>query len=293
MLNKKTIIIFFVLFFSFLINFSSGADDAEYVPEWVKRVDFGVDVDTESKPRIYFETVQPISQDINKQDTYFTQLRYALEDENSAVNLGLGYRKLLSDNSVLLGLNSFFDYENDHQHYRVGLGGEAFINQVEIRGNSYIGLSPRRLVNEVGTLREYEKAVDGFDLEFGLPLPYLNWIKVFGGGYWYNYEKFDNKMGWRLRNEIKPFNYSTLNLIVFDDNKGDPAFRVDARVTLPFGAPYTKEDTKCNIAISDKAYPDKTDHSNRVLDRVERQHKIEVERYSETASATIEVKRGD
>lgn len=290
---KFSVVLFFVLFCFSYANLCYSSEDAEYIADWVKRIDFGADMSTETKPRFYFETVQPLSQDIDKQDTIFTQLRYALEDENSAVNLGLGYRKLLNENSTLLGLNSFFDYENDAKHYRVGLGGEAFINQIELRGNAYIGLSPRRLVNDAGNTKEYEKAVDGFDAEFGIPLPYLNWIKVFGGGYWYNYELFSNKHGWRIRNEIRPFNFNTINLIIYDDNKGDVEFRVDARVSIPIGAPYTKEETACNIGFSEQAYLEKIDHSDRTLDRVEREHKIEVERYVESVTATIEVRRGD
>ena len=288
-----------LLFLTLLIGnktcFSQGSEEKteSETPEWLQRVSFGVDCGTDQKPRVYFETVQPLYQDIDKQNTFFVQPRVSYENEKGAYNLGFGYRKLLSDNSVLLGANTFFDFEDDDKHYRAGLGLEAFLNLVELRANSYIGISPRRLVKEVGSQRTYEKAVDGFDWEIGIPLPYINWIKLYAGGNWYNYEKFNNKEGWRARTEVKPFKFSTINLIAWDDNKGDAEFRVDARVTIPFGVGGEDEEKICNIGLSDTAYPDKVDHSDRTLDRVEREHTIEVEKYIETASGTIEVRRGN
>ena len=297
MKQKKKVIISFsfiaaVLFFLPIFAFCETKESND-APEWMKRINFGAELGTDQKPYFYFETVQPLYQDIDKLSTVFIQPRISMHEERPAYNLGIGYRKLLSENTIMLGTNMFFDYEADHDHYRTGLGLEAFVNLIECRVNSYIGLSPRRLVHEVGIMREYEKAVDGFDWEFGLPIPFMNWIKLFGGGYWYNYEKFKNKEGWQVRTEIKPFKFTTLNFITFDDNKGDMEYRVDARVNLPFGTGGKNEEKICNIGLSKTAYSEKVDHSNRVLDRVERQYKIEVERWTENAGAVVEIKRGN
>ncbi|MFC1666339.1 inverse autotransporter beta domain-containing protein [Candidatus Omnitrophota bacterium] len=295
---------YFILIFSIVICLFCGGfclgfaeeEPSELIPDWLKRTNFGVEVETDQKPRVYLETVQPLYQDIDSQNTVFIHPRYSLQSEESAYNLGLGYRKLSHDNSVLLGTNTYFDFEDDDQHYRIGVGFEAFINQIELRTNTYIGLSPRRLIEETSATRVYEKAVDGIDGEIGLPLPYMNWIKVYGGGYWYNYEKFSNKEGWRLRTELTPFKYGIINLSVYDDNKGDPEVRVDGRVTIPIGPPYEKDRGKvwC-MGFSEEAYLEKADHSDKVLKRVERQYSIEVERWSEnkTTGVTVEIRRGD
>lgn len=289
----RYIMVVFLLLCIICAGFCYSSDEKIDPPDWLKRIDLGIDAGTNQKPRIYFETVQPLYQDSDKQNTCFIQPRYSLESGDSAYNLGLGYRRLLYDNSVLIGANSFYDYEDDDRHYRIGFGLETFINQVELRANSYIGLSDERLVSETGSTKIYEKAVDGFDGEFGIPLPYMNWIKVYGGGYWYNYERFKNKEGWRIRSEFKPFKYTAINLITYDDNKGDPEVRVDARVTIPFDVLYGKTKEKlCNIGFSKEGYPEKVDHSHRTLDRVEREHKIEVESWSED-TAIIEIKRGN
>jgi adhesin/invasin len=296
MKNLK-IYIFLIAFFVLCGNYGSAEthksnENSYELPDWAKRVDLGIDAGTDIKSRIYFETVQPLYQDEDKQHTIFIQPRCSVESKDGVYNLGMGYRRLLNNNAILLGANTFFDYEDDDKHYRIGFGSEAFINQIELRANSYIGLSPRRLIVETATRKEYEKAVDGFDAEIGLPIPYMNWIKLYGAGYWYNYEEFKNKEGWRIRSEIKPFNYITINLIVWDDNKGNSEFRADARICLPIWAHVTKYG-KCNLGFSDEAYPEKIDHANRTLDRVEREYRIEVERWLETTGAVVEIKRGN
>ena len=279
---------------SFPAGACRAANEPREVPEWLERINLGLDAGTGQKPTVYFETVQPLYQDLDKQDTFFIQPRYSLLENDSAYNLGLGYRKLLNDNSILLGANSFFDYEDDNKHYRIGFGTESFINQLEMRTNYYIGLSPRRIDKRANNSVTYEKAVDGLDGEIGLPLPYVNWIKVYAAGYWYNYEKFKNKEGWWMRNEITPFKNTTINLVVWDDNKGDKEFRVDARIAVPFEFYYGKRRGKlCNIGFSSSPYPDKADHSDKTLRRVERQYKIEVEKWSETGNTIVEVKRGN
>ncbi|HIC92097.1 MAG TPA: hypothetical protein EYP21_08600 [Syntrophaceae bacterium] len=300
--NTKYIFILLLLVSVGLIstNLCYSSDNKTKIPDWLKRIDIGVDVGTGQKPRIYFETVQPLYQRASKQNTFFIQPRYSLESGDSAYNLGLGYRRLLHNNSVLLGINSFFDYQDPGDHYRIGFGIETFINQIEFRGNSYIGLSPRRKMYETSSIIRYEKAADGLDAELGLPLPYLNWIKVHAGGYWYNYENFSDKGGWKIRSEIKPFRFSTINLIVYDDNKGDTEVRVDARVAIPFEVFYGKDKLNrlkklCNIGFSKKAYPEKIYHITRTLDRVEREYKIEVEKWTESkiGGVIVEIKRGN
>ncbi|MFC1754643.1 inverse autotransporter beta domain-containing protein [Thermoproteota archaeon] len=283
--------VFLFLFFASINCYGQGVESE--TPDWLKRIDLGLEVGTDQKPYGYFETVQPLYQDFDKQHTVFIQPRVVYQADDGAYNLGIGYRRLLDDNNILLGTNAFFDFEDDDKHYRMGIGFEAFINVVECRFNTYIGLSPRRLVKQAGSLYEYEKAVDGFDYEFGGPLPYVNWIKLYGGGYWYNYEQFKNKEGWKIRAEIKPFKITTINFITYDDNKGDIGYRLDARMTIPFGMGGLEDkEPISNVGISKAAYPEKVDHSNRTLDRVEREHKIEVERYVTTVNAVIEVRRG-
>ncbi|MFC1509594.1 inverse autotransporter beta domain-containing protein [Candidatus Omnitrophota bacterium] len=288
-MKKKVILsaVLLVVFLSIGLSYSYGGE----TPEWLKRIDVGVDAGDDRKPTGYFETVQPLYQDYYKERTLFIHPRYSYRDGDATYNLGLGYRKLLENNSILLGGNTYFDFNDAHQHYRIGFGLETFINQIELRGNSYFGLSPVRLLNETDTTKTYEEAADGFDCEIGLPLPHMNWVKLFAGGEWYRYHRFSDKTGWNVRTEVKPFKFQTINLIVYDDNKGDISYRVDARMTIPFGA--GGDDGKmCNIGISEEAYPDKADHSDKVLKRVEREYEIEVEKWNDTGGVFTSIGRG-
>jgi len=88
---------------------SYSSDDKTKIPDWLKRIDIGVDVGTGQKPRIYFETVQPLYQSLGKQNSYFIQPRYSLESGDSAYNFGLGFPNLY--NSIFhssSSLKSFF-----------------------------------------------------------------------------------------------------------------------------------------------------------------------------------------
>ncbi|MFC1624205.1 inverse autotransporter beta domain-containing protein [Candidatus Omnitrophota bacterium] len=286
----KRLILLVVLAITFLSVGSSYGDDGS-TPEWVKRLTLGASGGEDRKPRVYFETVQPLYQDPDKERTFFIHPRYSYNDGDAAYNLGFGYRRLLNNNSILLGGNTYFDFEDDDNHYRIGFGLEAFINQIEMRANSYIGLSPVRLIEETPTSQIYEEAVDGFDGEIGLPLPHMNWIKLFAGANWYHYYKSNNQEGWSLRTEVKPFKFQTVNVILYDDNKGETSYRVDARVTIPFGVGDRNEKLS-NIGISEEAYPEKADHSDKVLERVEREYDIQVEKWQNTGGIFSSIGRG-
>lgn len=263
----------------------------QQVPEWLKRINFGIDAGTDQKPYIYLETVQPLSQNQEKSKTLFIQPRVMAHNGKSIYNLGLGYRELLLNESLLGGVNIFYDYQDQHSHSRWGLGFEALGENLEARVNTYFGISGRRTVRETSTQYTYEKAVDGFDVEIGGPLPHFPFIKLYGSGYHYDYEKFKDKNGWRIRSEITLNKNSKINLVVWDDNKGDTEFRTDAYFSVKF-------DTLCDLfktfQYSPKAYP-KRDLKKYMLSRVERSYQIEVEKWTESkvGGLIVEIKRGN
>jgi hypothetical protein len=84
---------------------SIGAD----APDWAKRIEFEWDVQKDLKPSYSILTVQPLYQDKDKQNTFFiqaSQLRYHQIDKyRDTTNIGLGYRRLMFDNQVLVGIN--------------------------------------------------------------------------------------------------------------------------------------------------------------------------------------------
>ncbi len=150
----------------------------ERLPEWAKRVDFGVRIGTEA-PRVYVETTQPLWQTPNLSHTLFVQGRVTLFDGDGSYSGGVGYRKALFDNQLILGVNTFLDYTDSHDHSRVGGGAEVLSPYGEFRWNIYEPLSNAKRVGSSGTVGIFEEAVAGYDIELGFPAPYLPDLKVF------------------------------------------------------------------------------------------------------------------
>jgi len=295
MKTNKWILFLFIMLgiasLSFAGQSKKGNMDGNDFPEWLKRTNYGIYIESEQKPRVYLETVQPLYQSADKLDTFFTHDRISIQDERGTYSAGLGYRKLLFDENLLAGINTFFDYQDLHRHYRQGLGLEAITKKWEARVNSYFGLSPKRVVEETSTSKTYEKAVDGYDVELGGPVPYLPWLKVFGSYYYYDYKKFKDMEGGKLRAEVKPFKFITINLEGYDDNKGDREYRMDMRVNFAFDD-FSAKSICSAFKVAKEPYQD-IDLKERTLDRVERNFNIQVEKWKETGSAIIEIKRGN
>ena len=68
----------------------------------------------------------------------------------------------------MAGLNVFYDNEWDAGHERASLGFELLSTVGDFRYNHYIALSDQENVSDVE-----EQALDGFDTELSVPLPYL------------------------------------------------------------------------------------------------------------------------
>jgi len=267
-------------------------ESADEIPDWLKRVSYGIDIGTETKPLIYFETVQPLYQSPEEDENIFIQSRVNIKDGNSIYNLGIGRRKIAThyNKTLLVGINAFFDYEHRRDRYRTGAGLEVIGKSLEARLNTYFGLSMTKLVDETTDSQTYEKAVDGADIEIGGPIiPHMPWIKIYGSGYWYDYKKFANKEGWRLRTRLEPFKHSHMDFIIWDDNKGDIEVRADVFVQIPFDR---WEDIKDAFKKSNDAYPDR-DLKDEMLKRVERSNEVTVEQWMNVGTVTIEIKRAD
>ncbi|MCM8792802.1 MAG: hypothetical protein NC826_06685, partial [Candidatus Omnitrophica bacterium] len=126
-----------------------------------------------------------------------------------------------------------------------------------------------------------------FDTEIGGPLPYLPWFKLFGSFYHYNYRKSSDMNGWQLRGEIKPFRFITLNLKTFDDNKGEQEYISDVRFSLAF-SDFSLKSILSAFNLSKEAYSE-TDLKEHTLDRVERNFKVVLEKWTETKTGEVSV----
>jgi hypothetical protein len=280
---KKILLGTAALFF-FTVSFSF----AEEIPDWLKRVELSAEYETDRKPSFYFQTVQPLYQSLDKEDTFFVQPRISTREEDTTYNMGVGYRYLMNKD-LLLGINLFGDYEDLHEHGRVGMGLEALGQVLEARANGYAGVTTKRVVYETENSTTYERVAEGADLELGSPIPYLPWLKLYGSGFWYKFERFDDKYGWKSRIEAKPNDLVTLEFFTWDDNKGEREIGGKVKFNLAFNG---LSDFQGVFALADKPFPEK-DLTEQTLIPVERNFDIVVESWTETADTSIEIARGN
>ncbi len=189
--------------------------------DWVKRLEFEVDIEEDGKTNYSLLTVQPIVQFEDRIHTIFTQLRI---DETTA-NAGLGYRRLLLGNSVLVGANSFYDWDYDKGHRRLGFGVELKWNAFDLRGNIYEALSG---LHSVGHSR-LEEALDGYDYEFTSQVPYLPWARFHAGGFFWNARTSKNIKGYRLAMELDLHPNFQVELGISDDNASEEVWFTEFR----------------------------------------------------------------
>ena len=119
--------------------------------------------------------VMPFSDIEDKKNVTFTQGSiYFSDNDQETLNLGIGQRRLLDNENLMVGANMFFDEEFTSRHRRASFGVEAITSVGSLRANQYYGLSGWKTVKGVR-----EKALDGHDMEVGAPLPYLPWTKAY------------------------------------------------------------------------------------------------------------------
>ena len=134
-------------------------------PDWAKRTSVKLKVEEGFKPTYELETVQPIVQ-YTKDDMLFWQFNSTYRDDINTHNLGLGYRNILNED-LMLGVNAFYDYQQDNKHKRKSIGVEAIGQTLEFRANKYMAISDKK---EVST-DNWERVLDGYDAELGGTIP--------------------------------------------------------------------------------------------------------------------------
>ncbi|WP_309683472.1 inverse autotransporter beta domain-containing protein [Stenotrophomonas sp. SORGH_AS_0321] len=90
----------------------------------------------------------------------FVQVGARRFDERNTLNIGFGQRHFLSD--WMVGYNGFLDIDPDRGHQRVGVGVEAWHDNLKLSGNGYLRTSDwkvSRLVED-----HEERPANGFDV---------------------------------------------------------------------------------------------------------------------------------
>jgi adhesin/invasin len=229
-----------------------------------KYLDFSIDTQEYLKPTFSIMTVNEIMK--IDSGTIFNQMSINNHDGDQTINIGLGKRKLLNDNTLMLGANVFYDHQLTESHERVGVGAEVISSKFDLRGNYYNALSGRRLNKE----KTIERALDGWDLRGDYHLPIDHDVNIFVSAFEFEnpesisaYKETGNKFGV----DAKVGNFA-IEAGYMDDNQENDAYFGNIKYVINFGS-----DNQDHSSANSKSL---TDVSDQLYQPVKRENKIRV-----------------
>ena len=245
-------------------NLSSFAQDHF---ENMKYLDFNINAQEYLKPTFSIMSVNEIMK--IDSGTIFNQTSINTHDGDETINIGFGVRKLLNDNTLLLGANTFYDHQLTESHKRSGAGVEAITSIFDLRANYYNAISGRR-TNTEGVI---ERALDGWDLRGDYHLPIDQDVNLFISAFEFEnpeivstYKEKGNKFGAdaTLGNFVLEGGY-------MNDNQANDAYFGSVKYVVNFGSDTKNSDTKSKSL---------TDVSDQLYQPVKRENKIRVVKIS-------------
>ena len=255
-----------------------------FLPDWAKRFEFEWNLRENNKFEFEALTIQPLYQSSNKTKTLFTQIsvsnREQFRETRTTTNFGIGYRHLFLDNTLMLGVNGFYDREWAEDHNRTGIGGEVRWNAFDLYANAYLAASKGRKLDDVTR----EEALDGFDIELTTQVPFLPWARARAKGFFFDTIVSEKNIeGWSTSLEMDLTSNTLVEMGITDDNFNDEEYFIKIRFTIDHKRP-----TMVSNFVDSKPFRmrDMTEHT---LDRVRRENKIILERQT---GGSITVSRG-
>ena len=186
-------------------------------------------------------------------------------------NIGLGYRFLNDDQSLMLGGNIFYDRDFEHDHERGSIGLEARGGNLEINANFYEDISLQQVANS-----RKEQALGGYDLNISSQIPFMPWAR-------FNYTSYEwdkdiastNTKGTKYSAEM-----NITSSLVFDfeyDESGNTGGDDVTSAKLMFV--YPPRENKSSLTdgfIAQQAFVNEN-VSSKLMDKVKRNNKIVIE----------------
>ena len=157
------------------LNRSAENSTRNYLSNYFPTVEVQVDLINRESPSTGILVVVPLSNPNDLANTFFNQSSIYHQDNRTTVNIGLGYRRLMLGNKLLIGTNFFYDHEFPYHHKRYSAGLEMKTSVGQINYNQYFHGSSWK-TGKSGVL---ERAIRGSNLEIGMPIPYMNWATIF------------------------------------------------------------------------------------------------------------------
>ena len=165
----------------------------------------------------------------------FVQSSAIRADSRTTINLGLGRRYLSDDETMIYGLNAFFDIDPENDHQRASIGAEIKSSALELTVNNYFGLTGFK----DGKNGNSERVLGGYDLELGAQVPYIPAAKLYVKQFqWDLHDDVANIKGRTYSLEFAQMFSSGLNIEAgqrnYDGLREDETF-VQLTYTLPYG----------------------------------------------------------
>ena len=182
----------------------------------------------------------------------FNQSSLVNYSDKNTVNLGVGARHINDKETLILGINAFYDYEFDSGHRRSSLGIEALTSLVELRANSYSAQSGTITYNGIN-----ETALGGYDysLKAQLPYSYSSNIYIKRTKWLDNIDYSSSIKEWGI--EVEPVSNFKITLGSQQQNRADSKFVGTITYSMPFGEADTSANQRRSTSLEsvrDKLY---------------------------------------
>ena len=187
-------------------------------------------------------------------------------DDRVIGNLGFGLRKLAQDNTILYGINSFYDIDFEEDHSRASLGAEVRSAVFSFHANIYEGLSDE--YNE-------EQVMDGWEYQLSSQIPYLHWASAFINEYRWDGVLRDDTRGRKMGSEM--LLTPNLNMEIAYDDKDKTGLDDEWYSKFQFFHPPRENGPTALDGISATAWKENKNMSGELLSKVKRSNKIFIE----------------
>ncbi|MDB0053756.1 inverse autotransporter beta domain-containing protein [Candidatus Pelagibacter sp.] len=238
----------------------------------MKYLDFSIEAQEYLKPSFSIMSVNEIMK--IDSGTIFNQSSINTHDGDETINIGFGSRKLLNNNTLMLGANTFYDHQLTESHKRFGVGAEAISSIFDVRANYYDAISGRRTNSE----SIIERAMDGWDLRGDYHLPIDPEVNLFISAFEFknpeaasDFKEKGNKFGLDAKVGNFAFEGGWMN-----DNQEKDAYFGSIKYVVNFGSDNQKKLCAGQLirdCLSNKTFKDVSD---KLYQPVKRENKIRV-----------------
>ena len=279
--SAKTLIsIILYLFLTSMVYADVSKNVSEYVSNLIPgngHTEVSIDLRENNKPDYSILGVREILE--LDSGNIFTQFSLFNTEQNNSEriigNLGIGSRKLLNSDTLMIGMNAFIDQDFNESHKRGSFGFEVRNSVLDFNGNMYRSLQD--------TTKEI--ILDGWDYRLAGQVPYVHWSKIFINSYEWDGVLREDIKGMKIGSEMVLTPISILELAY--DDKDKKGLEDEWYAKIQFIYPPKNNGPTALDGISDLAWKESKDMSGELLSKVQRNNKIMIEfKGSSTISRT-------